>query len=71
MADKTTHRSQRVVVHEHRPRQQMPDGEVMVHEDGMLQDITGSTYVRMTPEEWESKYALSEHQPKDRSGRRQ
>lgn len=70
MADDNNHRSQRVVVHAHRPRQEMPDGEVMIHGDGVLQDITGSTYVRMTPDEWDREYALPEHQPKDRSGRR-
>ncbi len=70
MADESTSRPQRVVVHAHRPRQQMPDGQVMVHGDGVLQDITGSTYVRMTPEEWDREYALPEHQPKDRSSRR-
>lgn len=47
----TNHRLQRVVAHAHRPRQEMPDGEVMIHGDGVLQDITGSTYVRMTPDE--------------------
>lgn len=71
MKDDDHHRSQRVVVHAHLPRQKMPDGEVMIHGDGVLQDITGSTYVRMTPEQWEREYALHEHQSKNRTSRRE
>lgn len=64
-------RLQRVVVHTHgKNHKVMPDGEVMHHEDGVLQDITGSTYVRRTPDEWRREYALTEHQPKNRRSRR-